>query len=73
MPEMRYILNTQQFDYPVFIDLKGEINKLNGFPRQELYQCFLLDDNNKVLSIGNPLYNRGIWDLYKKIITENKI
>jgi hypothetical protein len=28
-----------------------------------------LNKNNKVLAIGNPVYNPSIWELYKKIIT----
>jgi hypothetical protein len=44
-------------------------NKLNHFPNNPTFQCFLLDKNNKVLAIGNPANNTKIWELYKKIIT----
>jgi hypothetical protein len=58
------------FRHPVFIDTKQEIDKLNKFPSQTEYQCFLLDRDNKVLMIGNPSVNTGIWQLYKKYIAE---
>ncbi|MDR3236551.1 MAG: DUF1573 domain-containing protein [Prevotellaceae bacterium] len=37
-----------------------------------MFQCLLLDSNNKVLAIGNPAHNPQIWELYKQIITGEK-
>jgi hypothetical protein len=55
----------------VFVDKKNEMMQLNNFPKKPEYQCFLLDKDNKVVMIGNPVLNPGIWELYKKIIREN--
>jgi hypothetical protein len=33
-----------------------------------MFQCFLLDKDNKVLAVGNPAVNFKIWELYKRII-----
>ena len=33
-------------------------------------QCVLLDKDNKVLMIGNPTMNTGIWQLFKGYISE---
>jgi hypothetical protein len=64
------LLKKDGFDYyPFYIDKEDELNRLNRLPSDENYQCFLLDNNNKVLSIGNPTNNPNIWNLYKKIIT----
>jgi len=41
---------------------------LNRFPIQTQYQCFLLDKDNKVLMVGNPVLNYEIWKLYKEQI-----
>ena len=76
--EVIYISIRAEFDYPILIDTKGAINRLNRFPKNELYQCFLLDGDNKVLSVGNPTINLKIWELYKsyiegKHVTEPKI
>ena len=62
-------LQQTQFRNPVHIDMKSELNKLNSFPSNPLFQCFLLDKENKVLVSGNPVYNPKIWDLYKEVIT----
>jgi hypothetical protein len=53
----------------IYIDDTDKLNKLNHFPNDFLFQCFLLDRNNKVLAIGNPTENPRIWELYKEIIT----
>ena len=68
--ELQHILKNNGFRHPVFIDKENEINKLNKFPSKPEYQCFLLDKNNKVVIVGDPSVNRGIWDLYKRTITE---
>ena len=71
--EMDYLFAREKFDYPVFMDTKGEINSLNRFPQEMQYQCFLLDGDNKVMMIGNPVMNKRIWELYKEQINkENK-
>jgi hypothetical protein len=53
----------------VYIDTSDQLNKLNKFPADVKYRCFLMDTTNKVLAIGNPAKNPKIWELYKKIIT----
>jgi hypothetical protein len=72
--EIGFIFAQNRFDYPVCMDLNSTINKLNHFPQAMEYQCFLLDKDNKILMIGNPVLNPKIWELYKVQITgENKI
>ena len=75
--DIDFLFVRDRFDYPVFMDTGGEINRLNQFPQGELFQSFLLDSDNKVLSIGNPTMNPKIWDLHKshisgRMITEPK-
>jgi len=70
--EMSYLFIHDRFDYPVFMDTKGEINSLNRFPKSIPYQCFLLDRDNKVLMVGNPVLNPRIWELYKGQIVGGK-
>ena len=70
--EMAYLFAREKFDYPVFMDIAGTMNRLNRFPKTMEYQCFLLDKDNKVLMVGNPVLNMGIWKLYKSQITSGK-
>ena len=37
------------------------------------FQTFLLDRNNRVIAIGNPIYNPKVKELYLKIIKGGKI
>jgi hypothetical protein len=67
--ELYFLLKRDQMDYPVFVDTGNIIYQLNKFPEQSSFQCFLLDRNDKVISIGNPTTNFKVWELYKKIIT----
>jgi hypothetical protein len=62
-------LQKTQFRNPVHIDTKNELNKLNNFLDNPLFQCFLLDKENKVLVSGNLVYIPKIWELNKEIIT----
>jgi len=66
--DLSYSVIKDNFDYPVFLDMEGKIKDLNNLPQKAQYQCFLLDKDNKVLIVGNPVLNFGIWELYKKQI-----
>ena len=70
--ELQQIFKNNAFKYPVFIDRKNEINKLNKFPSKPEYQCFLLDKDNKVIIVGDPSTNKEIWALFKKVINDRK-
>lgn len=67
--ELRYILKQDNFDRPVCIDRNSELNKLNRFPQNITFQTFLLDKENRVVVIGNPIHNLAVKDLYLKQIT----
>ncbi|WP_102407836.1 DUF1573 domain-containing protein [Parabacteroides bouchesdurhonensis] len=64
--EIRYILRRDGFDFPVCIDTEDALNKQNKFPANITFQTFLLDKDNKVVVIGNPVHNIAVKDLYLK-------
>ena len=66
---MRYILREVAFDLPVCVDTEDRLNKLNHFPADAAFQTFLLDRDNKVVIIGNPVYSVAMKDLYLKEIS----
>lgn len=67
--ELRYILKRDNFNRPVCIDRNSKLDKLNRFPQNITFQTFLLDKDNKVVVIGNPIHNLAVKDLYLKQIT----
>lgn len=66
------ILKQNNFNYPVCLDLDNTFNKLNNLPLDEKYHVFLLDKDDKVLLVGNPVNNSKIKGLYMDIILGNK-
>ncbi|MCQ2976068.1 MAG: DUF1573 domain-containing protein [Bacteroidales bacterium] len=68
--DAKFELVKDNYNYPVCIDLNDSLNKLNHFPSDERFHCFLLDENNKVILIGNPVQNPKIKDLYIRTICE---
>lgn len=66
--ELRYILKRDNFLHPVCIDTEDIFNRLNRFPGEMMFQTFLVDSENRVRVIGNPIHNLSIKDLYLKEI-----
>ena len=66
---MRRIVRKDDFQYPVFIDEKGAFDALNHFPNEMMFQTFLLDKENKVVALGNPVLNPKVKELYLEKLT----
>lgn len=66
--ETKYMLKRYNFNYPVVFNEGGSFNALNNLPTDDDFRTFLLDKDNKVMAIGNPIYNSKIKELYMKII-----
>lgn len=62
--EMKHILRRERFSHPVCIDRKSDLNRLNHFPENPSFHTFLLDHENRVKLIGNPVHNAAIKELY---------
>ncbi len=70
--ETIYLLKRDKFDIPVCIDKEDKLNKLNKFPSDMTFQTFLLDKDNKVVVLGNPVHNLAVRDLYLKQVTDQE-
>ena len=66
--ELRYILRRDNFRLPVCVDSQDEFGKLNRFPSEQMFQTFLLDKDNRVKVIGNPIHNLSVKELFLKKI-----
>ena len=69
MKELRYITRRDAFTYPVCFDEKDDFNRLNHFPDEMTFQTFLLDKDNRVMAIGNPVHNPKVKELYLNVLT----
>lgn len=72
LKEARYITRRDDFTHPLCIDLDNEIGGMNHFPKEDMFHTFLLDADNRVKVIGNPIHNKAVRSLYIDAITENK-
>lgn len=66
--EIDSIAKATGFDEPLIYDKKDKLNKMNKFPKEPILQAFLLDKEDKILIVGNPVYDEAIWELYLKVI-----
>ena len=68
--EARYITRRDDFTYPMCIYPENKINAHNHFPTEDMFHTFLLDADNKVQVIGNPIHNSAVRELYLKTICQ---
>ncbi len=61
------LLEQTTFNYPIHIDKDGEMQKRH--PMIFTSRCFLLDANNEIILVGNPMHHHKIWEEYKRKIT----
>ena len=63
-----YLTRRDAFTYPVCFDLEDAFNRLNRFPSEMSLQTFLLDRDNRVVAVGNPVHNPKVKELYLNIV-----
>lgn len=62
-------LKLEKFTYPICVDEKNRLNELNHFPVTDMnFHTFLLNQDNRILAIGNPIHNHRVKELYMNII-----
>ena len=71
--DLHLLLERYNFAYPICVDENDSLNKLNQFPKDMMFHTFLLDANNKILAIGNPVLNLKVKELYLKIIRGEEV
>ena len=69
--EVMALTRSSRYVQPICIDIPDSLNLLNHFTSQSSYQTFLLDKDNKVIAIGNPVNNQKIKELFLQLITGN--
>jgi len=71
LKEIRLIVERDRISSPICIDLNDDFNKTNKITTYDINsRSFLLDENNRVLLIGDPISNPKIKDLYIRTICE---
>lgn len=71
--EIEDLLLQNNFLMPIYVDIEDKMNNLNRFPKDPRFQTFLIDKNNRIKVIGNPISNLNINKLYIDVISSNKM
>lgn len=66
--EVKISLKEDNFDYPVCMDTANKFYQLNRFPMYPILQTFLLDKDNRIVAMGDPVTNPKIKELYLNLI-----
>ena len=66
--DVKVQMKRDSFAYPVCFDREDALNKLNHFSSELQLQTFLLDKDNKVVAVGNPVYSPQVKGLYLRIL-----
>lgn len=64
-------LDNAEYDFPIIVDTVGRWSKINNLPEEQFFHSLLVDKTGKILSLGNPIENEAIRQLYLRIITGN--
>lgn len=62
--KLLYVLKRDEFNLPICIDTNNKFIFSNHLPKGDDFHTFLLDNNNRVIAIGNPIQNPLIKDIY---------
>lgn len=55
----------------VYLDEQNDFITSNPtIPKDAMFHTFLLDRDNKIVLVGNPVYNEKLWGLYKNTISQ---
>lgn len=71
--DIRFAIESSGFNYPVAIDPTDEFGNTNNPPEDQLLHTFLLDSNDHIVAIGNPVLNPHIGRLYRSVILGDSI
>lgn len=70
--QLSLILEEIDFNYPVVVDFQNQFYEKNNIQNQINYETLLVNKDNKILLVGNPLLNDEIKNLYLEAISKYK-
>lgn len=67
------MLEESGFSHKVLIDANNSFRKSNPhIPKDAMYHTFLLDEDNKVVLVGNPLRNNRIKEIFLRTVNKKQ-
>ena len=73
--ETYYGLEKNPIDFPVYLDKMHSFATINNHIdfSDPFFNTFLLDENNRIQLIGDPVNNPDLWNLYCRTIEQTRI
>lgn len=68
--ELQHRLVSNDFNYPVIFDYDDRLNSVNKLSKNSNFHTFLLDKNNEIILIGDPIGRPKLWNLYLQQISK---
>ncbi len=65
---LNYVKEEVNFPLPLINDVNNAFYVKNRLSSNKMFQTFLLNENDEVLIVGNPLYSEKLAELYKQEI-----
>lgn len=69
--EFDKLAKINSFSWPILYDPLGNFNFLNNLPHDSLLKTFLLDSQNRIIILGNPIKNSSVKRLLEDIVKGN--
>ncbi len=66
--ELKHLVRFNHFPGNMISDPEDEINRLNQFPNSTALQTFLIDQDHKVIALGNPVTSTNLSKMYISLI-----
>ena len=70
LKQLDYILREIKFHNSIVLDFKNQFFELNKLREEIIYQTFLINKENKILLVGNPILSERIRKLYSETISK---
>lgn len=70
--QLSLILKEIDFHYSIVVDFQNRFYQKNNIQDEINYQTFLVDKENKILLVGNPLFSNEIKKMYLDVISQHK-
>ena len=71
--KLEYLIKWDRFKQLIYFDEYNSFYKLNKLPEKAMFHTFLLDNENKIIAMGDPISNPKIKELYLKIIRGEEV
>jgi len=72
LPSLKAIIKNRHYDFPVYVDTTGcFMGKNKQIPKDRIFHCMLLDNNNQVVVVGNPLKNKDVNKIMVEYVFNN--